>query len=268
MHMQAIAAAACTACVPLLVGCATDPTGFRLHIDTDLRVPEELASIRILIEPAGTGAVAGLGLDRTVVPGVETELPIVIGIVPQGGDASRRVHVVVDPTPGPELDRPLVAFDRVVSFEADTVIDLYAPLPASCAVRGLADCTEPCGDDDDCHDGIACTEDRCGDGACVHEPDDTECPSARCDPGAGCRGCSEDTCVAGPCETASCVDDRCVVSPVCADDESCCAGECVASGCDDGDACTHDRCDPDTGCTHEPVTADADGRKIEGCPRT
>lgn len=224
-----------------IFGCGSDPTGIRLHIDTDLRVPSELGQLRILISPEGGVPTGSLGLDRTVVPGVDAELPIVIGIVPEAGDASRRVHVLVEPAPGPELDQPLVPFDRVLSFVADEVRDVDVSFPASCALRGADGCVERCEADDHCDDGVSCTRDRCDDRECVHVPDDGLCGIGSCDPVVGCDP--------GPCEGSACD-----------------AGLCPPDGCDDGDPCTIDWCDEMGGCQHRASSADEEGREVEGCP--
>lgn len=246
-------------------GCAADPTGIRLHVDTDLAVPAELASLHVVIEPMG-GAEPGIGLDRIVVPGRDAPLPMVIGIVPKDGDARRHVRIAITPEPGPDLAIPLVPWEQVVRFSEERVVDVFVSFPGSCELRGATGCVEPCLGDDACDDGIECTVDRCGETGCSHTPDDDLCAVGSCDPAAGCRGCDGSSCVAGPCERAECVDGSCVVEPSCNDEETCCAGACVPLFCDDGDDCTRDWCDDTTGCRNDPVEVDADGRMIEGCP--
>lgn len=84
-----------------------------------------------------------------------------------------------------------------------------------------------------CDDGIACTIDRCDDGACQSEPDDTLC-------------IFEDLCVVGVCGAHPEADGR--------------GCRPVAKGCDDGDGCTLDVCRPDTGeCEFGKVDDDGDG---------
>lgn len=260
MHMQALALVALA-----LGGCAADPTGIRLHVDTDLAVPSELASLRIVIEPLA-GEEPGLGLDRTVVPGRDAPLPMVIGIVPKDGDDTRLIRIAITPEAGPELAVPLVPFEQRVRFTEERVVDVFASFPGSCELRDVPGCTEPCLGDDACDDGIGCTVDLCEEAGCTHTPDDELCPVGSCDPGAGCRGCDTASCVAGPCQRAECVGDRCVVEALCNEEETCCAGACAPLFCDDGDECTSDWCNEDTGCVHDPVGDDMDGRTIEGCP--
>jgi hypothetical protein len=260
MHIQAsvLLAIACA-------GCAADPTGIRLHIDTDLAVPAELASLRIVIEPL-SGEEPSLGLDRTVVPGRDAPLPMVIGIVPKDGDSTRLVRIVITPEPGPELPVPLVPYEQIVRFTEERVVDVFASFPGSCELRAVPGCVEPCLGDDACDDGIVCTVDLCTETGCTHAPDDDLCSVGSCDPAAGCRGCDAASCVAGPCERAECIDDRCVVETLCNDEETCCADACVPLFCDDGDECTRDSCNEEMGCVHDPVGEDTDGRAIDGCP--
>ncbi len=219
-----------------LLGCASDPTGLRLHVDSDLDVPAELEGVVIRIEPEGGAPGDGIGLYRRVVLGEDTELPIVIGIAPAAGDDGHRVHVVVQPIPGPALDVDLEPFHGLVPFEAGAVRDLYVQFPGPCTVRDGSTCGEPCDVD------------------------------AVCDVSTWCV--TPDSCPVGPCETASCVEGRCVAEYACGDSESCCAGDCVPAGCDDGDRCTIDWCDEAAGCMHRDDGSDAYGREIDGCPAT
>ena len=128
-------------------------------------------------------------------------------------------------------------------------------------------------DDPDYQEGIPCSEaDTCPPGQvcdafdrrcrvmplpveCRQDPD---CASGACDQGAGVclDACRPDTCAAGPCETARCEGDMCVVEPLCGDGETCCGGACVAAGCDDGDPCTADSCGAQ-GCEHTPASGAA-----------
>jgi hypothetical protein len=109
-----------------------------------------------------------------------------------------------------------------------------------------------------CDDGIACTDDRCEDGDCVHVPDDARCDAAD---GGVCAadGCVYETCDAetcrpeNPCQTARCDGESCIrITRECPDGQECCGGECAPLGCDDGNACTRDVCAPMLGCRHEP----------------
>ncbi|MEZ4248573.1 MAG: hypothetical protein R3B99_10060 [Polyangiales bacterium] len=110
-----------------------------------------------------------------------------------------------------------------------------------------------------CDDGIACTVDSCTDGGCSFRPDDGLCDRAA---GGTCtaEGCVYEVCDAAtcaadnPCQTAACVEGRCVRSAiVCEPGLECCGGECKPIGCDDGNGCTRDFCAPLRGCQHEPA---------------
>ena len=92
-----------------------------------------------------------------------------------------------------------------------------------------------CGGPADCADAFACTIDTCTGGVCGHELSDVACPASACvptdpmaDPATGCLpACTTTTCVAAPCENASCAAGRCERTPRCASGESCCAGSCA-----------------------------------------
>lgn len=80
-----------------------------------------------------------------------------------------------------------------------------------------------CSIDDDCDDGVACTNDRCGaGGVCENEADDASCD-----------------------DSIACTTDACDVSTGCAHSP-------VDSLCDDGVACTSDACDAVLGCRANP----------------
>lgn len=109
-----------------------------------------------------------------------------------------------------------------------------------------------------CDDGIACTDDRCEDGDCVHVPDDSRCDAAE-DGVCSAEGCVYETCNAetcraeNPCQTAFCEGDTCLrITRECPGGQACCGGECAPIGCDDGNPCTRDVCAPLLGCRHEP----------------
>lgn len=108
----------------------------------------------------------------------------------------------------------------------------------------------PIGDDagpscpDGCDDEIACTVDRCVDGACIHTPNESLCgDEERCAPTIGCvpNRCSTD---------AECDDGRFCTGvercdPASGDpDTGCVPGTPVT--CDDGASCTTDACDEAT----------------------
>jgi hypothetical protein len=92
-----------------------------------------------------------------------------------------------------------------------------------------------CGSNDECDDGIDCTEDLCQSGFCTHQAHDVFCAdngfycdgSEACDPTLGCISSGD------PCQA---------LSLVCDEDQDAC-GQCFADAdCDDGVACTDDTC--------------------------
>ncbi|MGE0789207.1 MAG: hypothetical protein AB7S26_26270 [Sandaracinaceae bacterium] len=103
---------------------------------------------------------------------------------------------------------------------------------------GGADAGPPCTMDAMCDDAIACTEDRCVGGACVHNANDAACPSeacrtAVCDRATGCRA---DLVTSGPCDDGDFCNgaDHCDAT-----------GACVASGvspCAPPTTCSGDAC--------------------------
>ena len=92
-----------------------------------------------------------------------------------------------------------------------------------------------CVEDSDCDDGVACTEDTCLAGACQSSANDANCP----DDGLFCNGAEGCDFLAGCISTG----DPCAVSSmVCHEDTDDCHN-CVADAeCDDGIACTDDSC--------------------------
>jgi len=122
--------------------------------------------------------------------------------------------------------------------------------------------TGGCGADEECDDGVECTEDRCLQGACSHTPRDAACPGddlfctgvARCDPLAGCVE-SGDPCAPGG---LSCDEDADVCTGCIQDDD-----------CDDLDPCTVDFCLPGGTCERQPLRCDdqvdcTDDRCVDG----
>ena len=152
---------------------------------------------------------------------------------------------------------------------------------------------EPCVDDGDCDDGVACTLDRCVNGTCRHQPSDAACDDGLwcngaevCDPAAGCQpgqavdcddgvactadSCDEaaDACAHAPAD-ATCDDGLwCNGSEVCDPETGCQAG--AAPDCDDEVGCTIDACDEEAdACTHQTDAAACDDgfwcNGAEGC---
>ncbi len=119
-----------------------------------------------------------------------------------------------------------------------------------------------CTSNADCDDRLDCTTDACVAGACTFTPDDARCTDGTggmCVEGFGCQydGCSPATCVAGPCQTARCDGDQCVLESACGASEECCGDACVPRGCDDGNPCTDDACGA-AGCDNTPNAAVCD----------
>jgi len=103
----------------------------------------------------------------------------------------------------------------------------------TCGESNTLDCVEtPAQDGTSCDDGVECTLDLCGDGECVSQPDDDQCPGLQiCDVNNGCVGveCTGDL----NCES----DDPCKV-PTCELDGTCAetdtsgtSGDCEGNGC-------------------------------------
>ncbi len=90
---------------------------------------------------------------------------------------------------------------------------------------------EPCEADDDCDDGVSCTNDSCTGGFCRHGVD-----RSLCDDGVFCNGI-----------------ERC-------DPFQGCLPASVRETCNDNDVCTIDRCDESSdSCSHAPRDLDTDG---------
>jgi hypothetical protein len=134
---------------------------------------------------------------------------------------------------------------------------------------------------EDCDDGVACTEDKCGGGECSRTPDPERCDDGYyCDPAQG--GCQKaPTCqqasdcegkATSPCQiNPSCVEGQCQFES-CGDGSKCCETGCAAccdhAECDDGIACTRDECGPN-GCSNTPDDSLCMGQmcdpRIGGC---
>jgi hypothetical protein len=172
------------------------------HGKDKCKMPLAISSPRCSSDPCaiGSGCVAGTCLAGTPVP-CPSAGPCAAGRCEAG------VGCVQDPLSGPSCDDgdPCTSEDRCEDGE--------------CRGRAL-----------DCSDGIACTADRCIDGACHHDPQDRRCGGEGCAVGA-CRPDAPDA------DAAGCVE-------LVVDDGDMCA--------DDGMACTDDVCTTD-GCLHVPI---------------
>jgi hypothetical protein len=103
-----------------------------------------------------------------------------------------------------------------------------------------------CTGDEDCNDGVACTEGTCVDGTCQFEArddlcdDDNDCTTGACDAALGCvyDDMPDDTaCTDGGGNAGLCGEGTCLVA--CSVDGDCNDGnECTTSSCDDN-LCVH-----------------------------
>lgn len=86
------------------------------------------------------------------------------------------------------------------------------------------DCADCCGDED-CDDGVSCTENTCFMGQCLYVPKDSQCEAGQfCSSKEGCRP-----------------RQACGILP----------GEDAVKVCDDADGCTADSCGADNFCRHD-----------------
>jgi len=131
-------------------------------------------------------------------------------------------------------------------------------------VRALCEPVSLCGNDFECNDGDACTNDRCVANVCQANPIPGCCEStADCD---DAYACTEDACVEGSCQN-NLIAGCCVADGECDDGRACTTDACdmathscvfvdtggcctTAADCNDGDACTSDVCQPNGTCRH------------------
>ncbi|NMC69789.1 MAG: hypothetical protein GYA57_06930 [Myxococcales bacterium] len=143
-----------------------------------------------------------------------------------------------------------------------------------------ADGGSACTTSAECNDGIACTDDRCEGGRCVHEPRESTCEDGnactrgeRCDPAFGCLPGSPIDCTDGiDCTRDECspLTGECLHAPDhrrCVEPEFCypAAGGCAPAppcatdpDCDDGDPCNGvETCGSDRACARgTPIDCD------------
>ena len=171
---------------------------------------------------------------------------------------------------------------------------------ADCDDENACDGAEVCrmgacvrGEEPNCNDGIACTDDTCDPlTGCTNAPDDgacadgVDCTLDTCVPGEGCtQQASDAACDDG----RSCTEDVCDPVTDCLNTESCPAGQtCDGAGecadicntdadCDDGVECTFDLCLTEFGaevsfCKEHPAqtssaTTSKHARKTSATPR-
>jgi hypothetical protein len=114
---------------------------------------------------------------------------------------------------------------------------------------------------DGCNDADACTQDRCVDGACVHEYDVALCcTSDQCEINGSCfdNGQADPSNPCQSCVVVSSTNEWTIDNSVvvcddgdpCTDTDTCIAGLCQGTAfvCDDDDLCTDDACDGAGGC--------------------
>jgi hypothetical protein len=150
--------------------------------------------------------------------------------------------------------------------------DIECEDPEVCVVQGKAaftpgaSCADGCVEcltNDQCDDGVDCTNDSCVDGLCVYTPnngkceDNNPCTDNVCDPVTDCQYPNDDT--------NDCADEL-----YCNGAEECQSGVCLVKGklpCDDNLDCTTDTCDEDTdSCTNAKKDAsDSDPCTIDLC---
>ena len=108
-------------------------------------------------------------------------------------------------------------------------------------------CNNTPSENTECSDGNACTEgDACVEGECVYGApvicdDGNPCTQDSCDPSQGCMHAA--------------VDGLCSDGDACTTGDLCVEGVCLGQGelaCDDGNACTDDTCDTVEGCVYTP----------------
>lgn len=170
----------------------------------------------------------------------------------------------------------LARVDRLAAEAQDDCQDGDCePAADPCAACGeCEDCADgacmprtggPCRDD-----GVACTEDRCVDGVCLHIPDNARCPNpspctaSACD---GIRGCLTIP-VADGANPAGCESSDNPCRP-----RSCRQGVCAerlfpdGTACGNGTACSHGVCCPagQTACNGACVDTDDDPAFCGGC---
>ncbi|MGE0790333.1 MAG: hypothetical protein AB7S26_31950 [Sandaracinaceae bacterium] len=284
------------AAVALLASCSS-VTQLIVIVDTDFDVPSEIDAVRVEVTgPDGmahttsedVASISEFPLTLTVLPSGDSLGPVHIRAIGLSGGAT---VVAQDATVTLEAGRSL----SLRMFLARSCMGVTCSGAESCVCgQCLSVARTPgqwsgsamrgeCGVDDagvppdagagdggggactsaaQCDDGIDCTEDACTSGVCTSTPDDAMCTagtSGMCIAGFGCQydGCSPTNCVAGPCQTARCNGDMCVLESACGSDEECCAGACVPTGCDDGNVCTDDACGA-TGCVNGPNTGACD----------
>ncbi len=155
---------------------------------------------------------------------------------------------------GTDVVRQAVRYTYIRNARGEVTIHLHAACAGvtcdpgvPCTPAGLCEGAEPeCRSDAQCVDTIDCTRDTCSAGLCVHQPDDTLCPTGEvCHLMGGC---------AAPCAgDAECIQRDGVF---CNGAETCVSERCMpatAAPCEDSDACTTDTCDEASGsCTNEP----------------
>jgi len=132
--------------------------------------------------------------------------------------------------------------DNLVTCANDAIAkSIPCPLGCKSMPQGTNDvCTQEtvaCNVNQDCNDGVTCTNDQCKEGLCVH----IKLPLC-CDSNADCE--DDD-----PCTNNVCNNNTCSASII----ANCCKS---AAQCDDNDSCTVDTCNNGQ-CTHEGSCCDA-----------
>ncbi len=255
--------------VLLLAGapaCSSPPTQLLVVVNTDIVVPRDMRLVRATVRNLDNGeetfttfSVNARGAAMTS----EVELPFSFGVVPTGGDASRRVAVIIEGFRTDPSGTPIVTRRANTGFLEGKTLLLPMFLYASCV-------------DVDCMSAdLTCIDGRCesarADPAGLHEvvPGhefddagatpitdgggmDARLPDAGAPEGGTLDAGLPD---AGPIDggPTGCTDSaECDDHDPCNGVETCTGGECLAGtapSCDDGVTCTVDSCSG-SGCQH------------------
>ncbi len=134
------------------------------------------------------------------------------------------------------------------AMSADWILTSYTNQNEPGSFYEIADEETQCTDDNDCDDGVPCTDDTCAAGTCVFTPNNANCDDLVactddvCDAVAGCQFTPND----GNCDdSVDCTDDTC-------DETNGCQFAPNDTLCDDGIDCTDDTCDETSDCQFTP----------------
>lgn len=243
-------------------GCSSPATQLLVVVNTDIAVPRDMRLVRATVRNLDSGdymtsqefVVNARGATATG----ELELPFSFGVVPSGGDATRRVAVIIEGFRTSTSEPPIVTRRANTGFLEGKTLLLSMFLYATCID---VDCTSA---DQTCIDG-SCQNANVDPSSLRevvpgHEFDDggaTRTDAAGMDAARPDGGTLPD---AGPSDAGDtdggvrrCTDAaECDDHDLCNGVETCTGGECLAGSapsCDDGVTCTLDSCSGG-GCQH------------------